>query len=329
MAKNKDEPVFEDGKEIEEYANDPSLVDTLNSLEIPGESSPEATQRFEDVALAPVRNEKAKPLPPVIQPAPKVVPVIQPTPKAQPLIEVPMTIPKIVPVAQPIPKIIPTPIVMPEKPTVNYVASEIQNSVDLPPPPVDAPVVSQRPSLDGMIQKGLLQKKQQLFDKAQKDYEDTEVRFYDNLFNMINMAANNSVPQQQVVQPVIQGQSIPQVQSMGSDATDDVIEELKEEVRVIGDKILDSRNTEDVRALQLARKVLQKQISKLDGTYVEPPDIADYDDVPEKKLSNSAKVVKPPKEKGRGMSPKVGAALVGLFLVTGVAIVLLINQFIH
>jgi len=59
---------------------------------------------------------------------------------------------------------------------------------------------AERPSFDSIIQRGLEQKKQKIFDKAKQDYEDTENRFYENLFNMIENAANNQ-PMQVVERP--------------------------------------------------------------------------------------------------------------------------------
>ena len=56
----KKEPEFEEGKQVEEYLEDPNLVKELNELEIEPESNSDAEQRLETVVEALVRNEKKK-----------------------------------------------------------------------------------------------------------------------------------------------------------------------------------------------------------------------------------------------------------------------------
>ena len=95
----KREQEFEEGKPMEEYADDSKLVDELNNLKIDPEPNPDAGQRLETVVEEPVRNEKAKkkPEPPVVkipeQSAPKVVEepkIEEPPPVEQPVISDPV-----------------------------------------------------------------------------------------------------------------------------------------------------------------------------------------------------------------------------------------------
>lgn len=90
----KPESEFEEGKPMEEYADDSKLVDELNNLKIDPEPNPDVETRLETVVEEPVRNEKKKPIPQPKKEDPKIAPVEVPvTPNAekpvQPIVEQP------------------------------------------------------------------------------------------------------------------------------------------------------------------------------------------------------------------------------------------------
>ena len=90
----KREQEFEEGKPMEEYADDSKLVDELNNLKIDPEPNPDVETRLETVVEEPVRNEKKKPIPQPKKEDPKIAPVEVPvTPNAekpvQPIVEQP------------------------------------------------------------------------------------------------------------------------------------------------------------------------------------------------------------------------------------------------
>jgi hypothetical protein len=302
MAK-KNEPVeFEEGKELEEYAADPDLVSTLNSLEIPGESSPEATQRMETVAEPPIRNEKAKPLPPVVtQPIPKVVP----QEFAKPSIPITTT-----------QSISSVPVIEVSKiqPTNNFVLPPIVETTLPPPPPTIAEVPKQTVgfSFDSILEKGIQQKFAAIDEQGRVEKERVVQSVADKFMKFIE-GATSDAPQVQ--------QSIP-VQPVAPVVVEK--DTNKEALRLIDLQILDERT--DPKTLNTLYN-MRKQLS---GEPVYQPDVADFDDVPVKvKAPVSPKLAKPQKEKGKNVTPKVMIAGIGLVGVSILAIVLLIQQFIH
>jgi hypothetical protein len=298
MAK-KEQVDFEEGKPMEEYV-DENLVAELNALKIDDEPNPNVETRLETVAEAPIRNEKAKPVvPPIVKkelPKEVVAPVVK-----EPLIEVPKEAPVII---GPLPKI----------------ESTQQNIIS---PSSEPEVVEQaRPSFDGMIQRGLSQKKQMLFEKAQKDYDNTERQFYDNMFALINMAANGSVvPQnQQPVQPQVSPEPLIRIEKDNSEA----INSMRDDIRKIDMSLMDlDPASNDFTTLKIEKRTIQRQLAKLDPTYVEPPIILDTQSSP-----NSSKVVKQPKQGGK-LTPKIAMAGIGSVAMIIIALILLTNQFIH
>ena len=104
----KSEQEFEEGKPMEEYAEDSKLVDELNSLQIEPEPNPDAGQRLETVVEEPVRNEKQKKKSEAAVKITAAVSVPKVEPKiVQPAQEVPVEVaaePKIVSAEQPLPQ---------------------------------------------------------------------------------------------------------------------------------------------------------------------------------------------------------------------------------
>ena len=255
MAKSSEEN-FEEGKSVEEYT-DASLVDELNGLQIEPEPFPsgQPLEQVVEVIQKPVKKKEEEK---------KIV-----APVASPKQEVPQ---------------VKTPIAEPLQNAV-YVAP-VEEELPLPPPPPEFENANgSHPSFDGVIKNVLSAKRQAIFDRAEKDAAQVETNLYTNLFNAFDAIANGSplvtsqqsqpIAQPQVLQPVplpvqVQPQVIEKIVVDNSLA----INGMKQEIQRIDAVILDPKSSDDLKSLHLAKVILQKQISKLDGTYVETSDVS-------------------------------------------------------
>ena len=286
MAKSSEEN-FEEGKSVEEYTADSALVDELNSLQIEPEPFPsgQPLEQVVEVIQKPVKKKEEEK---------KIV-----APVASPKQEVPQ---------------VKTPIAEPLQNAV-YVAP-VEEELPLPPPPPEFENANgSHPSFDGVIKNVLSAKRQAIFDRAEKDAAQVETNLYTNLFNAFDAIANGSplvtsqqqqpIAQPQVLQPVplpvqVQPQVIEKIVVDNSLA----INGMKQEIQRIDAVILDPKSSDDLKSLHLAKVILQKQISKLDGTYVETSDASTSQF---QVKSSKPAVVKPKK----GFNLKMGIAAFG------------------
>jgi hypothetical protein len=187
----------------------------------------------------------------------------------------------------------------------SYLNDPVIEQPILPPPP---PIVTQpRPSIDDIIRKELDRKKQQIFDKAATDYINTENKFYDNLFAMIDSASNNASVPTQSSSPI-------QIQP-----TQPQVKDNSEAIRLIEAEILDPKT--DSATL----KSLYKMKQKLKGESIDEKLV---------NLQEPSITIKPVKQQTtkntdvpQKNSWKVGLAVFGLVTIATIAIILLLVQF--
>jgi hypothetical protein len=133
------------------------------------------------------------------------------------------------------------------------------------------------------------------------------------------VAPQTQVPQQQ--QPVQQAQPIVQERVVVEKDNSEAVKLLKAEVAKIDMKIIDSESDVEVKTLQGMKRLLRVQIQKLEGTYVDQPEV-------EQPVSD--KVVKPQKKgEGGNVTPKIYLAGIALAMICGIGIILLINSLWH
>ena len=301
MVKSSEEN-FEEGKTVEEYT-DSALVDELNGLQIEPEPFPSG-QHMEQVAEVIQKPVKKK------EEEKKIV-----APVASPKQEVPQV---------KTPVVVSVPIVEPLQNAV-YVAP-VEEELPLPPPPPEFEnASSSHPSFDGVIKNVLLAKRQAIFDRAEKDAAQVETNLYTNLFNAFDAIANGAplvtsqqsqpIAQPQVLQPVpvpvqVQPQVIEKIVVDNSLA----ISGMKQEIQRIDAVILDPKSSDDLKSLHLAKVILQKQISKLDGTYIESSDDASTSQF-QVKTSKPAAV-----KSKKGFNLKMGIAAFGGSVFAGILV---------
>ena len=176
-------------------------------------------------------------------------------------------------------------------------------------------VASGRPSLDDIINRGLEKKKQQIFEKAKVDYENTENRFYDNLFAMIDSAANYSGPLQPVPTPPfppMQQPSIPTPTIIKEVVKDnsEAIKLLDFEIAKIQDVIIRSPKGTNLEPLKFIEQSFKKQKATLQGIpYTEAPVTLPQTN------SNSATATKPALSKRQYSFWKVGVPLIAVAML--------------
>ena len=202
------------------------------------------------------------------------------------------------------------------------------------PPVVEQPKPPEQPKIpEPQVPEQPVQVEQQfttLDEYIQRTAEAVKQEWLGNAYrNMIGVAtgqfqivrAQAQLPQQQQVQQPQQQERI--VVKDNSEA----VELLRAEVNRIESEIIDSSSDADLRLLQAEKRLLKKQIQKLEGTYVERPEVEQPVTPVSAKVANPQKV----KEGGGGsnVTPKVALALVGLFLICGIGVILVLNSIFH
>lgn len=279
-----DEEIFESGKQVEEYFNPEEAAKELDSLSIPDEPNPEATQTIETVMEPPVRNKSAAKLAKVESAA--VKPVESPPAKA---VEVPIV------VKSPVP--------------IESVSVPVEESVAAPLP-VEKPL-----TVDEYIAaRGKLVK-----DEYVHAGELAERQFLEVSYRNIQAVIDGAVRLVPVGEPEPEPEVVPVVAEPAIQPI--VVEEdrlsVADELHSIDDSIKDPHVGNEVKRRLIRRKLELLKIPVDDSLLVAPPPVA-----VESVVAEPAKEVKGDKVKKKGMSLRTQLSLLGVLGISGVLIIL-------
>lgn len=297
------EPVFEDGKQLEDY------VAELDSLKIEPEPNPEATQVLETVVEEPVRNKKEKPKPPQQQ-----------VPVKQSLIQKPVEaeVPKAE--VKPVPeKPVDQPTVQPQEPqpTQDQLPQQPQQQ-ETPSPQVSTPIQPQRPainSLDDYIQFNAEKVRQQYYEAGDIASQQYLQSTYDKFLAIADGRVQLVPAQQEQPQPE---------EAVESDI--DVLRKIEFALTVPDLSLADKK-------LLMKRRCEILSIPFDESQFIEKPKIVAVE-VPAEPVASvspvdSKKVKDEPLKKKKGLSPKLVLCGVALAALVTIAVVLLIGALTH